>query len=42
VKEGEYGGNISYSCMNIEQQNLLKLFYQRGEDKEERGRSESN
>jgi hypothetical protein len=26
VKEGEYGGNILYSCMKIEHWNLLKLF----------------
>jgi hypothetical protein len=31
VKEGEYGGCILYSCMKIEQRNLLKLFYENGE-----------
>jgi hypothetical protein len=35
----EYGGSILYSCMKIEQQNLLKLFSEGGrEEKGETGR----
>jgi hypothetical protein len=29
-KEGEYGRNIMYSCMKIETQDLLKLFWEWG------------
>jgi hypothetical protein len=26
MQEGEYGGNTTYSCMNMEKRDLLKLF----------------
>jgi hypothetical protein len=30
VNEGEYSGCILYPCMKIEEQKLLKLFYEGG------------
>jgi hypothetical protein len=37
VKEGEYGGSILYSCMKIDERNLLKLLSEEGlRDKIER------
>jgi hypothetical protein len=30
MKEGEYGGNTTYSCIKMEQWDLLKLFWQGG------------
>jgi hypothetical protein len=30
VKEGEYGTNIEYTCMQIEKWGLLKLFQEWG------------
>jgi hypothetical protein len=32
VKEGKYGGYILYQYMKIEEWNLLKLFYEGGEE----------
>jgi hypothetical protein len=31
VKEAEYSGNITYSCMKMEKWDLLKLFQEMGE-----------
>jgi hypothetical protein len=42
VKEGEYNGNIMYSCMKMEKQHLLKLFQQGGGIKENDGGDKFN
>jgi hypothetical protein len=44
MKEGEYGGNIAYSCMKMEKRDLLNLVQEWGERgiKENDGESEFN